>query len=225
MQIQVVYTRRKKRNRNLPILLAILLLLVFLLGLSLLIRSCTAPRIIDGILPENAYGLPVYTALVDPSQPGRTGIKREIKYIVIHETGNPSKGADAERHAAYLQSGGEGSTAWHYTVDDTNAFHHIPDDEIAFHAGDGQAKNGGNQCGIGIELCVNSDGDFEITFDNAARLTAYLLDAYDLQIRDVKQHADFMDKNCPETIREQGRWEEFLKLVKDYQKQNGGNGA
>ncbi len=225
MQIQILYTRRKQQNHNLPILLAILLLLISLLGLSLVIRSCTAPRVIDGILPENAYGLPVYTDLVDLSQPGRTGIKREIKYIVIHETGNPSKGADAKRHAAYLQNGGEGKTAWHYTVDDTNAFHHIPDDEIAFHAGDGQSKNGGNQCGIGIELCVNSDGDFEKTFDNGAKLTAYLLNAYNLHIRNVKQHADFMDKNCPETIREQGRWEEFLQRVKDYQKLEGGDGA
>ena len=223
MQIHVVYTRNRRRHSNLPILLAILLLLLCLLGLSMLIRSCSAPRIIDGILPENAYGLPVYTALVDPSQPGRTGIKREIKYIVIHETGNPSKGADAQRHAAYLQSGGEGTTAWHYTVDDTNAYHHIPDDEIAFHAGDGQRRNGGNQCGIGIELCVNSDGDFEKTFDNAAKLTAYLLDAYSLDIRDIKQHADFMDKNCPQHIRDDSRWEEFVQKVKDYQSQYGGN--
>lgn len=220
MQIHVVYTRNRRRpHSNLPIMLAILLLLVLLLALSLLIRSCSAPRIIDGILPENAYGLPVYTDLVDPSQPGRTGIKRQIKYIVIHETGNPAKSADAQRHAAYLQSGGEGSTAWHYTVDDAIAYHHIPDDEIAFHAGDGQRKNGGNQCGIGIELCVNSDGDFEKTFDNAARLTAYLLDAYDLKIRDVKQHADFMEKNCPQHIRDDNRWEEFLHRVADYQAQ------
>ena len=223
MQIHVVYTRKRRRQNNFFIMLTILLLLLIVLGISMVIHLCTAPRIIDGVLPDDAYGLPVYTTLVDPQQPGRTGIRREIKYIVIHETANPSRGADARRHAAYLQSGGEGRTAWHYTVDDTCAYHHIPDDEIAFHAGDGQKKNGGNQCGIGIELCVNSDGNFEKTFDNAARLTAYLLDTYGLKTRDIKQHADFMKKNCPQTIRDDGRWEEFVRKVKKYQSELGGN--
>ena len=36
-------------------------------------------------------------------------------------------------------------------------------------------------------------------------------------IRD--RHGDFMEKNCPEHIRDQGRWNEFIALVKRYRKE------
>ena len=73
--------------------------------------------------------------------------------------------------------------------------------------------------GISIELCVNQDGDFEKAFDNGARLTAYLMKAYDLKLDDVQQHNYFNGKNCPQTIRESGRWQEFLELAESYLKQ------
>ena len=75
---------------------------------------------------------------------------------------------------------------------------------------------GGNLNGIGVELCVNEDGDFEKTFDNAARLTAHLLTEYDLSLDAIRQHADFTQKNCPERIRNEGRMEEFRALVARY---------
>ena len=93
--------------------------------------------------------------------PGRPGIKREVKFIVIHETGNPSEGADAKAHSDYLLNGGEGTTSWHYTVDDHEIYHHIPDSEVSWNAGDRRQEPGGNMNGISIELCVNQDGDFE----------------------------------------------------------------
>lgn len=162
------------------------------------------------------YGVPVHTVLIPDTLPGRPGIKREIKFIVIHETGNPSEGADAKAHSDYLLSGGEGTTSWHYTVDDHEIYHHIPDSEVSWNAGDQRREPGGNMNGISIELCVNRDGDFEKTFENGARLTAYLLQAYDLELDAVKQHHDFNGKNCPQTIRESGRWVEFLERVESW---------
>ena len=84
---------------------------------------------------------------------------------------------------------------------------------MAYHASDQLQEGGGNVSGIGIELCVNSDGDFEQTLENAAALAAYLLDQYDLSLDQVKRHADFTDKVCPQTLIETGRWEEFLQMV------------
>ena len=52
-------------------------------------------------------------------------------------------------------------------------------------------------CGIGIELCVNEDGNFESTFENAARLTARLLQLHQLELSAVRQHNDYNGKNCP----------------------------
>lgn len=171
---------------------------------------------ISSAYPEQVYGVPVKTELMSPDILSRTGVKREIKYIVIHETDNVNEGANAERHSAYLTAGKSGETSWHYTVDDSEIYHHLPDDEIGWHAGDSDDPGGGNACGIGIELCVNADGDFEKTFENGAKLTAYLMKTYKLDITAVTQHADYMEKNCPSTIRDSGRWDEFLTLVEKY---------
>lgn len=170
--------------------------------------------------PEVAeiFGVPVHTVLIPKTLPGRPGIKREVKFVVIHETGNSAAGADAKAHSDYLLNGGEGTTSWHYTVDDHEIYHHIPDSEVSWNAGDQRREPGGNMNGISIELCVNSDGDFTKTLDNGARLTAFLLKAYDLKLDDVKQHNDFNGKNCPQTIREGGRWQAFLELTQSYLK-------
>lgn len=170
----------------------------------------------DSVYPEKIFDIPVHTELVPETLPARPGDKRTIKYVVIHETGNTAEGSDAASHSLYLREGKSGDTSWHYTVDDHQIYHHIPDGEIAWHAGDRRTRDGGNLCGIGVELCVNADGDFEKTFDNGARLTAYLLHTYDLKLGAVKQHADFMEKNCPQTIRDNKRWPEFLGLVHKY---------
>lgn len=171
------------------------------------------------VFPNELYGsVPVYTDLVASNTVGRPGIKRKIKYIVIHETANTNVGSNAANHSKFLQEGGNGAVSWHYTVDDREVYHHIPDDEVAWHASDGRKENGGNINGIGIELCVNADGDFEKTLDNGAKLTAYLLRTYKLGIDAVKQHGDFVSKNCPQHIRDDGRWDEFLTRVSDYLK-------
>ena len=65
-------------------------------------------------------------------------------------------------------------------------------------------------------VCVNDDGDFEKTFDNGARLTAYLLNAYGLDTGALLQHFNFNGKNCPMTIRDNGRWDAFVGLVEQY---------
>lgn len=163
------------------------------------------------------YGVPLYEKIVPEGDKGRPGQKRKIRYIVIHETGNSASSATARSHANFLSSGGDGhSTSWHYTVDENEIYQQIPDNEVAFHAGDGRKKGGGNEGGIGIEICVNKGADFEKAFENAAKLTGYLCKCYGLSVNDIKQHADFMDKNCPEHIRDEGRWDEFKALAAQY---------
>ena len=189
----------------------------FLIVLFLIILSAkllTDERHTEGEIINEALGLNVIQEILPDDSPLRTGNLRKIKYIVIHETGNPSPTANAHSHSNYLADGGDGKgTAWHYTVDENTAYHHIPDGEVAFHAGRG------NKYGIGIELCVNRGADFEKTFVNGAKLTAKLIKTYELSKNDIKQHADFMDKNCPENIRNRNRWNEFILLVEEYLKE------
>jgi len=165
---------------------------------------------------DEVLGVPLSVQYISPEIDNRPGILRQIKYIVIHETANHNTGADAQAHADYLAAGGDEETSWHYTVDDHQIVQHIPDNEVSWNAGDKLRANGGNLNGISIELCVNDDGDFEKTFDNGARLTAYLLNAYGLDTGALLQHFNFNGKNCPMTIRDNGRWDAFVGLVEQY---------
>ena len=207
----IVYNKKKRRKKKLLIwMLAILAVLATIIC----IISINSPQ--NDAFPTEILGVPMHTELVDEGHPARPGIERKIKYVVIHETGNFARGADAKSHSTYLAENNTGTTSWHYTVDETSIYHHIPDTEVAWHAGDSLSKNGGNLCGIGVEICVNKDGDFKKAFDNAAKLTAYLIDAYHLSLSDIRQHADFISKNCPETIRNQNLMDEFTEKTKEY---------
>lgn len=75
------------------------------------------------------------------------------------------------------------------------------------------ANRGGNNNGIGIEICVTKHTDLYYTFQLAAKLVAYLMDRYQLTLEDIKQHHYFSGKNCPETLRENHLWQHFLYLV------------
>ena len=155
-------------------------------------------------------GVPVYTELAPEGGDNRPGTKREIRYIVIHETGNPAEGADAAAHGRLQANGGEGKTGWHYTVDDHEIWHSFPDDEVAYHAGDGRDGDG-NLYGIGVELCVNADGDFEMTFDNAAKLTGWLMHTYHLSRTPSKNTMISLEKTVPRPSGKQAVWQNLSK--------------
>ncbi|MBQ7699824.1 MAG: N-acetylmuramoyl-L-alanine amidase [Clostridia bacterium] len=149
----------------------------------------------------------------------RPGGNYKVKYIVIHNTGNFSTGADANSHRSYVKEDGC-KVSWHYTVDDKRIYKHLPEEERAWHAGDGR-EGKGNTYGIGIEMCVNHETlgtknpteYFYKTMDNTAQLVAELLYKYDLSIKAVKQHWHFSGKNCPQVIRENDLWEPFLENI------------
>lgn len=203
----------KKKMKQKLIVIGILATIVFLLigGITLYFIEREKNRVSNYIHFDTAYGVMVATELIPTPSISRTGDLRKIKYIVIHETDNFSSDATAYNHSLYLQQVLD-VNSWHYTVDELGVYRHVPDNEIAWHAGNAE----GNQYGIGIELCVNSGSDFEVTFDNAARLVAKLLKEYKLPISAIKQHYDFSGKDCPAKIRAEDRMDEFIELVKYY---------
>ena len=119
------------------------------------------------------------------------------KYITIHETANTSKGANAEMHARYINNGS--SATWHYTVDDKEVVQHYLDTRQCWHAGDGNGA--GNTQSIGIEICVNSDGDFNKTIANAEALVKMLMGKYKIPLSNVVQHNHWSGKDCPRNLR------------------------
>lgn len=72
-------------------------------------------------------------------RPGTTRAKSGIKYIVVHDTGSTSAGANADSIYRYLQTLVTAGTytSWHYTIDEEKCIRSIPDLEISYHAGDG----------------------------------------------------------------------------------------
>lgn len=129
-------------------------------------------------------------------------------YITIHETGNASKGANAQAHAN-LQTKGF-TASWHYTVDDKEAIQSFPDTVRCWHAGDGAGM--GNSSSIGIEICVNSDGDFQKAVDNAVLLTKQLMKKHGIATANVVQHNHWSGKNCPTNLRNGSKgvnWAQF----------------
>ena len=147
---------RKKKSKGLRVSL--------MLTVGLMIVSFAAGMLTQKIVfrePQTDAGLtyiediPVMTDFLPEGTRARPGQKREIRYLVIHETDNTGTGANAAAHNSFIHQNAnaeEGIVSWHYTVDDHEIYHHLPDDETAYHAGDGMEKNGGNMNGIGIEM-------------------------------------------------------------------------
>ena len=163
------------------------------------------PVVSQSVLDER-----VYPGYVIPNE-------ENVLWIVVHDTGLNTVGVDAERlaqnqwNSAYLGGGREAS--WTYTVDDFGIYQSYEDTITLWHATDGRSEGGGNLNGIGIEMCVNADGNFEACFLNDARLIGHLLKTYNLGMLNMKQHYDFyIEKNCPQKIRDNDRWFEFLTV-------------
>lgn len=76
------------------------------------------------------------------------------------------------------------------------------------------SNTGGNCNSIGIETMVNQGSDLYMTWQRTAKLVAHLLVDNHLSVDDVKPHHYFSGKNCPETMRNNGLWDNFIELVK-----------
>ena len=144
------------------------------------------------------------------NRPGRVN---PIQFIAVHDTGNYDKGADAKAHAEYLKNP-KTKESWHFTVDDKSIYQHLPVGEDALHAGDGAGS--GNRQSLGVEICVNSDGDLKKATDNTVELIALLCKNAGLTINEVYQHNAFNGKNCPAEIRKGNpyNWDVFISKIK-----------
>ena len=145
----------------------------------------------------------------------RPGLPMTPKYITIHDTANPSTGADARAHSIYVKTYPNLEAGWHFTVDDKAIYQHLPLTENGWHAGDGY--NGtGNRQSIAIEICENRDGNRAQAEENAAWLAAKLIRETPSLLpfpACMKQHYDWSGKNCPRVLRAPGGWEGFLQKV------------
>lgn len=141
-----------------------------------------------------------------------------IRYIVIHDTGNPSAGANARAHFNYFNSANRSSSADIFVDDDecwiVNDYHTY----YSWHCGDGQGKYGiTNSNSVGIEMCVNSDGNYEKAFRNTVDVARKLMEELNIPFDRVVRHYDASRKNCPASMNKGDwhKWNEFKDLLKE----------
>lgn len=143
--------------------------------------------------------------------------KVEIRYIVIHDTGNANKGAGAIAHRNYVENNKRGASA-HYFVDDKVIVQYVGDSFAAHAVGDGHGRYGiTNQNSLNVEMCINSDGNYAKTYKNTVELTKNLMKKFNIPIERVVRHYDASRKNCPGHMR-QNNWSKWWKFKEDIQK-------
>jgi len=166
------------------------------------------------------------------NRPG-TLLSRFPTYITIHETANFGVGNGAEMHRKFTHNGGgPENVSFHFVVDDKEAIQLLPVTEIGWHAGDGcdEYPDGvghddtGCFSSVAIEMCVNSDGNFDQTMRNTATLIAKIIMSdedvvgfFTMKNRfsenRIAQHNAWSGKDCPHTLRSEGLWNKFLGYV------------
>lgn len=140
------------------------------------------------------------------------------KYIVIHETDNYAKGADARRHAS-AQAAGHLSTSVHYYAGSDGVCQAAEHKDGTFSIGveynaSHAVKDADNRNTINIEICVNSDGDYGKARENAIALVRELLRDTDIPVERVIRHFDARGKYCPRKMMDSpGLWTDFQNQI------------
>ncbi|MDI3311394.1 MAG: N-acetylmuramoyl-L-alanine amidase [Thermoanaerobacterium sp.] len=169
--------------------------------------------------------------LLTPGVKGRPGKHISPKALVIHWTANLNRGANAIANRNYFNSGVAASA--HYIVDDHQVVRCLPEDEMAYHVGAyhyteralAELSSYPNNCTLGIEMCVNADGDFHKTYENTVNLAADILRRHGWGVDRLWRHYDVTGKDCPRYFvndatakhfgfpSAQAGWEQFKKDV------------
>lgn len=139
------------------------------------------------------------------------------KYITVHQTANTSRGANAQAHANLQKRLNPRQCSWHWSVDDHEAIQSFSHEWQCWHARDGRGK--GNTQSIGVEICINSDGDYKASVTNGAVLVARIAREEGIPLDHIVQHHHWSGKDCPHELRA-GKdgitWGVFLRMVKEY---------
>lgn len=157
--------------------------------------------------PESV--IPGYSNIpIVPGSRNRSGVALRPTSVTIHETANKAIGADALAHARYLQGpeAAQRLVSWHYTVDSKRIVQHLPESEVGWHT----AVHSGNHSSIGIEICINADGDFPRACANARILAGIIAYRRGFRFTQILPHRSWSGKHCPATLLETGQFHQFV---------------
>lgn len=231
-----ILARRRKRRRRMMIARTIMVSFVLVCGMSLgalmwkLLTLLARDRDTaqgtmtleqeeerEELIRENRTVRPVieedFLTMNPYSRPGEP--LETVKNIFVHYTAN--QGTSAKQNRSYFENlgtSGETSASAHFVIGyEGEIIQCLPLEEI------GYAVKSRNYDSISIECCyLSENGSFtDATYSSLVKLTAWLLNEYDLTPADVLRHYDVGGKKCPlYFVEDEGAWEEFKKDVKEY---------
>ena len=189
------------------------------------------PHRIDRAMPNRrpqwrCEGVNIIEQLANPGNYGGSREAGQIKYLVIHYTGND--GDKAANNAAYFQKNVVKASA-HYFVDDTAVYRSVPELTVAWAVGGKKYPNadktgGGTMYGVitntnslSVELCdTRKDGTYqatEATLGRAVELCRELMARYGIPLDRVYRHFDVTGKHCPSYFVNDQKWAEFKRRL------------
>ena len=147
--------------------------------------------------------LPIQKLLINANY--TKGVIISPKYIIIHESGNSDKGANAIANRNYFANHPEAQASAHFCVDDHSIVQCLELNQRGWHIGviyghpvsNPLATNSNT---VGIEICVNVDDDFSKARTNAIELTKYLMNVLHISANNVIRHYDACLKDCPQKM-------------------------
>lgn len=154
---------------------------------------------------------------------GKTRDLDDIKYIVIHYTGN--NGDTAKDNADYFANGNTRQAGAHVFVDGgTYVYKSVPLTRVAWAVGGFFTQKSGagkyykkctNANSLSIEMCNCAKSVPTKVFNQTVQLTKYYMKKYNIPADHVIRHWDVNGKDCPFTWAgaNNAGWEKFKKAI------------
>lgn len=172
-----------------------------------------------------------YSLMAKKGNYGATRKASQIKYIVIHYTGQADSKTDtAKNNATYFSNNVLGASA-HDFVDDTTVYHSVPYLTVAYSVGGAKysdhEKTGGatmygivkNANSISVEICCTKGKFSKAAVENAKTLVKSLMKKFNIPASKVYRHFDVNGKHCPAywmgNDTNNKLWKEFKKSLED----------
>ena len=129
------------------------------------------------------------------------------RFVVVHDTANTSKSADAMAHRRYFGDK-SAKASYNFIADDKMILECVTPPDAAWHAGvgksgkygDGKVSEITNYNSIGVAYCVNKGADIRKAARNCAIAAAHACVEYDIPLENVVRHYDVTGKLCPGTM-------------------------
>ena len=152
------------------------------------------------------------------SKKNTNSARNNPKYIVIHETDNFRRGANAECHAK-AQYSGHLNTSVHFYCGSDGVYQASAYESSCWSIGNNynavhSITDATNYNVISIEICVNEDGDYNVARANAIELVKFLMGDLGITVDKVIRHFDAKGKYCPRKMLDNpSLWEDFKAQI------------